>query len=97
MKKKRIYLTQSPKTAYRVIDGEAVVISLDSSMLYSLNSVGTLIWGMSDSRTSIERIVDKICEEFEVERELAQKDCLEFIQDFADKGLLVMEEKPEDL
>jgi len=93
MNKNPTHLTQGPKTAYRVIEGEAVVVDLESSMLYSLNSIGTLIWEMSDGRTSIEKIVNKICEEFEVEREVAKKDCFEFVQDFADKGLLVMEEK----
>ena len=94
MDKTRMYLSQSSKTAYRVIEGEAVIVNLDSSMLYSLNPVATLIWEMSHARTSLEKIVDKICEEFEVQRKLAKKDCLEFVQDFADKGLLVMEEKP---
>ena len=95
MNKNPTYLTQGPKTAYRVIEGEAVIVDLESSMLYSLNSVGTLIWETSDGKLTIEKIVDKICEEFEVERELAKKDCSEFVQDFADKGLLVMKEKPE--
>ena len=95
MNKNRVYLTQSPKTAYRIIDEEAVIVNLESSMLYSLNSVGTLIWEMSDGRTSIEKIVDNIYEEFEVEKDLAKKDCLEFVQDFADKGLLVIKEKSE--
>lgn len=93
MNKERMHLTQSPKTAYRIIDGEAVVVDLESSMLYSLNSVATFVWEMTDGRTPIEKIVNKICEEFEVEREVAKKDCFEFVQDFADKGLLVMEEK----
>lgn len=95
MNEKRMYLTQSSKTAYRILDGEAVIVNLESSMLYSLNPVATLIWEMSDGRASIEKVVDKIYEEFKVEREVAKKDCLEFVHDFAGKGLLVMEEKPE--
>ena len=94
MDKNRTYVTQSSKTASRVIEGEAVIVNLESSMLYSLNPVATLIWEMSDGKSSIEKILDKICEDFEVQRKLAKKDCLEFVQDFADKGLLVMEEKP---
>ena len=97
MNKNPTYLTQGPKTAYRVIEGEAVIVDLESSMLYSLNSVATFVWEMSDGRTPIEKIVDKICEEFEVERGLAKKDCLEFVQDFADKALLVIKEKPGSL
>lgn len=88
-----LYLIQNPKTAYRVIDGEGVIVHLDSSMLYSLNPVATLIWKMCDEKTTVKEIVDNfIKEEFEVESEVAEKDCLEFVHDFIDKGLLLQRE-----
>ncbi len=87
-----MYLIQDRKTAYRVIDGEAVIVDPGTSMLYSLNSVATLIWEMSSERTAVEEIVDRIAEEFEVEKSTAEKDCLEFVRDFMDKGILMVEE-----
>ena len=87
-----MYLTQDRKTAYRVINGEAVIVDPSTSMLYSLNPVATLVWEMSDERTTVEEIVDRIVEEFEVERSTAEEDCLEFVRDFVDKGILIAEE-----
>jgi len=87
-----MYLTQDRKTAYRVISGEAVIVDPSTSMLYSLNPVATLIWETSSERTTVEKIVDRIVEEFEVERSAAEKDCLEFARDFIDKGILIAEE-----
>ena len=87
-----MYLIQDRKTAYRVIDGEAVIVDPTTSMLYSLNPVATLIWEMSNERTTVEEIVDRIVKEFDVERTTAEADCLELVRDFVDKGMLIAEE-----
>ena len=44
---------------------------------------------MTSERTCVEEIIDRIVEEFEVEREVAERDCQEFVSDFTGKGLLV--------
>ena len=87
-----MYLIQDRKTAYRIIDGEAVIVDPGTSMLYSLNPVATLIWEMSSERTAVEEIVDRIVEEFDVERSTAEEDCLELVRDFVDRGILIAEE-----
>ena len=61
-------------------------------MLFSLNPVATLIWEMSSERTSTKEIVDRIVEEFEVIRSVAEEDCLSLVGDFIDKGILIAEE-----
>lgn len=87
-----MYLTQSPKAAFRIINGEAVIVDVSTSMLYSLNSLATLIWEVSDSKTTVKDIVDKIEKEYEVDRDVAEKDCIEFVNDFISKNLLIAEE-----
>jgi len=84
-------LSQNPNTAYRTIAEEIFLIDLDTSMLYSLNSVAALVWDMSSEKTTISEIIDRITEEFEVERSVAEKDCLEFVSAFMDRGLLTMD------
>lgn len=87
-----MYLSQNPKTAYRMIKDEAVIIDLSNSMLYSLNIVASLIWKMIDGKTTIEQIVENIEQEFDVERLVAENDCTEFINDFISKGLILEKE-----
>ncbi len=86
------YLTQSPKTAWRIYDGEAVVICPDDSTLNTLNAVGTLIWQAADGRTPVSAIVTRICDEFDVEPERAERDVTVFIEKLCQRGLLMVSE-----
>ncbi len=89
------YLTQNPKMAWRVYDGEAVVLSPDDSILNTLNAVGTLIWEAADGRTPVSAIVARISEEFDVESERAERDVATFIEKLRQRGLLSVSETPE--
>lgn len=89
-------LAQNSRTAYRILEGEAVIVDPSSSMLYSLNPVATLVWEVSSEGATVEEIVDRVMDEFEVERAVAERDCLEFAQDLVDRGLLVVTEEPKE-
>jgi hypothetical protein len=86
---------QSSRTAWRVYDGEAVVLCSDDSTLNSLNAVGTLIWESADGKTPVSAIVTRICEEFEVDRERAERDVMAFIARLRERGLLTVSETSE--
>lgn len=87
---------QNPRAAWRVYDGEAVIVSPDDSTLHTLNPVGTLIWEAADGRTPIGGIVDRIVGEFEVSRESAHRDALGFIDLLCRRGLLTLSDTPEE-
>jgi GeoRSP system PqqD family protein len=72
-------LVQSERTAARVIDGKAVVISIDQNQVHVLNSVGTRVWELCDGR-AVDDIIDQIVLEFEVEREQAARDVEAFAE-----------------
>ena len=82
------------KTAYRIIDGEAVVVNVKDSTFHTLNSVATFIWEQADGRIKAEQIIEKICQEFEVDWGTAERDCLEFLGELASKGLVVLSQNP---
>jgi len=82
------------KTAYRTIDGEAVVVNLRESTFHTLNPVATFIWEQADGRIKTKQLIEKICQEFEVDRDTAEKDCLEFLGELIDKGLVVLSQNP---
>ena len=82
------------KTAYRIIDGEAVLVNLKDSTFHTLNPVATFIWEQADGQIKTEQIIEKICQEFEVDRDTAQRDCLEFLGELASKGLVVLSQNP---
>ncbi len=82
------------KTAYRVINGEAVVVNLKDSTFHTLNPVATFIWEQADGRIKAEQIIEKICEEFEVDWDTAKSDCLEFLAELIRKDLVVLSKNP---
>jgi hypothetical protein len=86
------YLTQSPRTAWRVYDGEAAVLCPDDSTLNTLNAVGTLIWESADGKTAVSAIVARICAEFDVDPEQAERDTMAFIAKLRERGLLTVSE-----
>jgi len=86
------YLTQDPKTAWRVYDGEAVILCPDDSTLNTLNAAGTLIWEAADGKTPLSAIVARICEEFDVWPEQAERDLAAFIEKLCQRGLLLVSE-----
>jgi hypothetical protein len=84
------YVLQNPRTAWRVYDGEAVILSSDDSMLSSLNPVATLIWEAADGETPVSAIVARICEAFEVDGERARRDAIAFIDTLQRRGLVTV-------
>ena len=81
-------LAKAPTTAWRVIEGEAVILSMDSKVLRGLNPVGSRIWELIDGRRSVEEIVGAIVKEFDVEPARAGEDVRSFVQEVLDKGLV---------
>ena len=88
------YPVQNPRAAWRVYDGEAVIVSPEDSMLHTLNAVGTLIWEASDGATALEAIVGRVCDTFEVDRATAAQDAAAFVEHLRRRGLLTILESP---
>jgi coenzyme PQQ synthesis protein D (PqqD) len=85
---------QNPRAAWRVYDGEAVIVSPEDSTLHTLNPVGTLIWEAADGRTALGAIIGRVCEAFEVDRATAARDTAIFVEQLARRGLLTVLASP---
>jgi hypothetical protein len=81
-------LAKSPKTAWRIIEGEAVILSMDTKVLRGLNPVGSRIWELIDGQRSLEEITETIVLEFDVTPADAAQDVRAFIQELLDGGLV---------
>lgn len=73
----------------RVIDGEAVIMDPQQGKVLALNEVGSFIWELLDSPHSRGDLLDKICREFNVDREVAAADLEEFVAVLKSKNLVV--------
>ncbi|MGE5849490.1 MAG: PqqD family protein [Candidatus Methylomirabilota bacterium] len=81
-------VAKSPKTAWQIIEGEAVLLSMDTKVLRGLNPVGSRIWELIDGQRSLEEITGMIIQEFEVAPGVAAQDVQAFIQTLLDRGLV---------
>ena len=88
------YPLQNAKAAWRVYDGEAVIVSPEDSMLHTLNPVGTLIWEAADGRTPMDAIVTRVCARFAVDQATAARDATTFVDALCRRGLLTVADTP---
>ena len=88
-----IYVNKSKNSASRIIDGQAVIMTLNDNTLHCLNGVGTRIWELCDGQRTIEDIIGIIQEEYMVDYEVGEKDCQAFMQDLCAKGMLALQDK----
>lgn len=79
--------------AVREIAGEYVLIPMGGAALafsgmVSTNAVGACICRQLKQETTLEAVLDGICEEFDIDRETARQDMLEFLENLRRANLL---------
>jgi hypothetical protein len=81
-------VAKTGQTSYRMLGDEAIAVNFQNAFFYHLDEVGSFIWNLCDGRHTVRQISDALVEEYEVEPGEAARDCLEFIQELVDQGLL---------
>lgn len=89
-----MYVAQDREIAYRIIEGEAIILTPEDGMLHNLNPVATRIFESANGRRRIADIIEAICGEFNVAEGTAKKDTLNFIEDLVHKKMFVLSDKP---
>ena len=78
--------------AWRLIDGQAVIVSSSSQRMRVLNEVGSRIWDMAQGQ-SLGAIAEAVGAEFEADSARIEADVLAFAEDLVGRGMLVLEDK----
>ncbi len=81
-------ILKNGRVPWRIIEGEAILVKVDSGEVIHLNEVAAEIWRIIDGKRKISEIVDHIQKDFDVDREEAEKDTLEFIKSLSDINLV---------
>ncbi len=71
---------------------EAVVLSLNNSTYYSLNSLGARIWSLIQKPRSVSEIRSIILEEYDVDPDRCEKELLDLLRKLAVQGLIEIRE-----
>ena len=75
----------------RELGGETIFLSPEGNRIHALDEVGTFIWQQFDGVVSLADVIDRLCDEFEVARDQAEKDLFEFVNELTEHKLLVVE------
>lgn len=79
-----------PGYVLREIAGEHLAIPVtaeNSSDIVVLNPVSAILWAELETGRTIEELTNKICDNFDINRDEAKADILEFIQYLIEKGV----------
>jgi hypothetical protein len=88
------YIARSSAIAARLLGNEMMVMSTADSTFFTLNEVASAIWRAADGRTPLSEIVACIiCEEFDVDRERAQRDAERFVDKLSQHGILLVSDQ----
>ena len=83
-------VSRNSRVPWRIIEKEAILVNVDKGEVIHLNEVGAEIWNTLNGRKSVEDIGDHLHHTFEVSREEAQRDALEFLSRLIQKKLLLL-------
>ncbi len=70
------------------LEGESVILGLESGRYYSLDDVGSFVWNLIQEPRPVSEIRDAILDAYDVESEVCQSDLLAILNQLADEGLI---------
>ena len=86
-------LVRSQAVVSRTVAGETLIVPIrgrvgDLASIYSFNETGSLIWGLLETPTTLNVIVEAMTRKFEVTREQAESDGAHFVREMVSVGLV---------
>jgi hypothetical protein len=89
------YVARSPKVAARMVGDQMMIMSGKDATLFALNGTAAVLWQAADGVTPLSDIVEQhICEEFDVEPDVALRDAEQLVEELAGDGILLVSDAP---
>jgi hypothetical protein len=89
---------QATSPAFRVVsnkrsaacdlEGEMVILNLDSGVYFGLNPVGASIWSHIQNECSFEDLINRLLEEYKVGRQQCEAEVMALLQKLGEYGLI---------
>lgn len=83
---------RSEQVTWKALEGESVLLHLETGVYFTLNETGTAAWELFDGATSLAAIGEALCARFDVLPEQARQDLLELTHTLLDEGLVRIRE-----
>lgn len=73
------------------VDDEMVLLDMNSENYFGLDAVGTDIWQVMQKQENLEKVLEVLIEQYDVEEKILKKDLLLFVQQLEESGLIKVE------
>lgn len=74
------------------VDGEMVLLDMESENYFGLDEVGTSIWQAMQEYGTLQEVFNAMLEQYDVEEKVLKKDLIDFVEKLAESGLVEVEE-----
>jgi len=81
-------LIKSPDAASRTYDGQATIVLPSRDEVKVLNEIGSRVWDAIDGRRTLAQILESLLEEYDIPREQAERDVLDFVGELRTQGMV---------
>ena len=81
-------LTLSEHAHHVLMDGQIIVADMRSGPYFGLDGVGARVWELLGQRATRNGIIDRLLAEYEVPRDVLERDVESLLQDLLDRRLL---------
>jgi len=93
MSKSTMSFVPNGEFVYRTVAGEGILVPVRGGMeeldsLFSFNEVGAFIWQLVTAGQTVAEIVEAVVDEFEVERDEAERDVLGYLTSLQERSLI---------
>jgi hypothetical protein len=72
----------------RELEGEAVMLNLESGLYFGLDEVGTRIWALIQEHKSLRKVFEAMQREYDVASARLESDLLRLVEELRAKGLV---------
>lgn len=76
---------------FRELDGEAVILQLQSGVYFGLDPVGTRLWQMLEVHGNLRRTAEEAMKEFDTTQEVIERDLLSLAAELEARQLVTIE------
>ena len=80
-------LARRQEVAWRLFEGEAILVFTAQDEICQLNPVASFIWEALDGKMDLRQVAVKLAQEFEVTEAEARRDALAFAAELLEKGV----------
>jgi len=88
-----MYRVNSPKVIHETIEGETVLVNLDSGNYYSFEGVGVDVWNLIETGIDGGGIIEAIAQRYAGERETMERAVHHFMKSLEQEALIVQDDE----